>query len=315
LTNKRENTLGIIYLLLTALCWGFVASTVKRLTQEVDPYTISFSRVALATVVFAALFIGHKGDWRRLEWLLPWIIVGALGRAGNYLFYNTGLMYAPSNAATILAPVQAIGTVLLARWFLGEGVRSKWLGLTLSIGGLLLIWWNGKGWQALSDPQHVWGNVLLVLAGLASAFQFTSQKALSAKLSGIEILLPVFAVSTVITTPFAWSAGGFSRAYSLTTWAWVLFLGFALTGASFFFLAEGYKRCDASTAVVITNTSTFLTLLWSAVLLNESVSAVMIAGTALGVMGTLAVIWSDQKRADKQVYPESQKGYYNPLRD
>ena len=299
MTNKQENTLGIMYLLLTALCWGFVASTVKRLTQEVDPYTISFSRVALATVVFAMLFAWQKGDWRRLKWLLPWIIVGALGRAGNYLFYNTGLTYAPSNAATILAPVQALGTVLLARWFLGESIRAKWLGLTLSIGGLMLIWWNGKVWQALSDPQHIWGNVLLVLAGLASAFQFTSQKALSGKLSGIEILLPVFALSTVITAPFAWSAGGFNRTYSVADWAWVLFLGFVLTGASFFFLGEGYKRCDASTAVVITNTSTFLTLLWSAVLLQESVSAVMIAGTALGVMGTLAVIWSDQKQAGR----------------
>jgi drug/metabolite transporter (DMT)-like permease len=195
--------------------------------------------------------------------------------------------------------VQAIGTVLLARWFLGEGVRAKWLGLTLSIGGLTLIWWSGKGWQALSDSQHIWGNVLLVLAGLASALQFASQKALSGKLSGIEILLPVFALSTAITTPFAWSAGGFSRTYSLTTWAWVLFLGLVLTGGSFFLLGEGYKRCDASTAVVITNTSTFLTLLWSAVLLGESVSAVMTAGTALGVMGTLAVIWSDQKRAEQ----------------
>ena len=295
MTQKQENALGIVYLLLTALCWGFVASTVKLLTRQVDPYTISFSRVALATIVFALLFAWQKGDWRRLKWVLPWIIVGALGRAGNYLFYNTGLTHAPSNAATILAPVQAIGTVMLARWFLGEGIRAKWLGLTLSIGGLILVWWNGKGWQALSDPQHIWGNVLLVLAGLASALQFASQKALSGRLSGIEILLPVFAFSTVITAPFAWTAGGFSRTYSPTTWAWVLFLGIILTGASFFFLGEGYKRCDASTAVVITNTSTFLTLIWSAVLLQEPVSAVMIAGTVLGVMGTLAVVWSDQK--------------------
>jgi drug/metabolite transporter (DMT)-like permease len=68
---------------------------------------------------------------------------------------------------------------------------------------------------------------------------------------------------------------------------------------SFFFLGEGYKRCDASTAVVITNTSTFLTLIWSAVLLNEVVSAVMVMGTVLGVLGTLAVIWTDRKQIDQ----------------
>lgn len=298
--HKREHARGITYLLLTALCWGFVASTVKRLTQTMDPYTISFSRVALATAVFAVLFARQKGDWRQLRWFLPWIVVGALGRAGNYLLYNTGLTHAPSNAATILAPVQAIGTVLLARWFLGESVRTKWFGLVLSIGGLMLIWWNGKGWQALNDPKHVWGNALLALAGLASALQFTSQRALSSQFSASQILLPVFALSSVITAPFAWAAGGFSHAYSLATWALILFLGLILTGASFFFLGEGYRRCEASTAVVITNTSTFLTLVWSGILLQESVSVVMIVGTVLGVMGALAVVWSDQKKqADK----------------
>ncbi len=289
-----ESISGILYLLLTALCWGFVAPTVKVLTVDVDPYTISFFRVALATVVFTGLFVIQGGDWRRIQWLSPWIIAGALGRAGNYVFYNTGLQHTPSNAATILAPVQAIGTVVLARWFLRENIKRKWWGLTLSLVGLLLIWWNGKGWVILLDPRYAWGNLLLVLSGLASALQFTSQKVLSAKFTGLEILLPVFFLSVVMTFPFAWTAGGFDvvtvRHYAPLTWGLLLFLGFVLTGGSFFFLAEGYKRCEASTAVVITNSSAFLTLFWSVVLLDESVSLVMVGGAVLGVIGTLAVI-------------------------
>jgi drug/metabolite transporter (DMT)-like permease len=285
---------GILYLLLTALCWGFVAPTVKVLTTDVDPYMISFFRVALATVVFVALFVIRDGDWQHIEWFSPWIIAGALGRAGNYVFYNTGLQHTPSNAATILAPVQAIGTVVLARWFLGETIKRKWAGLTLSLMGLLLIGWNGQAWVTLLDPRYVWGNLLLILSGFASALQFTSQKVLSARLTGLEILLPVFFLSTMMTFPFAGMGGGFSTAtmrhYAPLTWGLLLFLGFVLTGGSFFFLAEGYKRCEASTAVVITNSSAFLTLLWSAVLLNEPVSLMMVGGAILGVIGTLAVI-------------------------
>jgi drug/metabolite transporter (DMT)-like permease len=295
---SRKTLVGVLYLLLTAFCWGFVAPTVKVLSAEVDPYTISFFRVALASGVFIGLFMIRGEDWRRLQWLSPWIIAGALGRAGNYGFYNTGLRHTPSNAATILAPVQAIGTVVLARWFLGETIRRKWVGLTLSLIGLLLIGWNGKTWGALLDPRHVWGNFLLVLAGLASALQFTSQKVLSTKLTSLEILLPVFVLSTGMTLPFAWSAGGFGAIvagrYGTLTWGLLLFLGLILTGGSFFFLAEGYKRCEASTAVVITNSSAFLTLFWSAVLLNEPVSLVMIVGAILGVVGTLAVIRAAQ---------------------
>jgi drug/metabolite transporter (DMT)-like permease len=293
----------MIYLLLTALCWGFVASTVKQLTAEVDPYTISLFRVSLATVVFSLLL--RKKNWRRIRWFLPWVVLGALGRAGNYLLYNVGLTRMPSNAATILAPVQAVSTVLLARWFVGERVRGKWTGLGLSIAGLVLIWWSGKGWATLLDPSYVGGNILLVLSGLASALQFTSQKVLSSRLSGPEILLPVFALSTAITLPFAITAGGFTHAYSPTAWVLLLVLGLVLTGGSFFFLGEGYRRCDASTAVVITNTSTFLTLLWSALLMRERVSPIMLVGTALGVAGTLVVVRADY-RAIRQSQPVAQ---------
>jgi len=288
LTAKREYALGVLYLLLTALCWGFVAPTVKRLTQEVDSYTISFSRVFLAAAVFALLL--RRQDWRRVPWLLPWVIAGAVGRSGNYLLYNAGLARMPSNAATILAPVQALGTVFLARQLLGEQVRGKWLGIALSVGGLFLIWWSGQGWRALVEPQYVIGNTLLVLSGLASALQFTSQKALSVRFSGAQILLPVFVLSTGITAPFTLIAGDLGRAYSPLSWVLLLILGIVLTGGSFHLLGEGYRRCDASTAVVITNTSSFLTLLWSRLLLHEQVSAAMAVGAVLGATGTILVV-------------------------
>jgi drug/metabolite transporter (DMT)-like permease len=293
--TRREHALGVTYLLLTALCWGFVAPTVKRLTHEVDPYTISFFRVFLATVVFAVL--QWKRGWKGVPWLLPWVIAGVAGRAGNYLLYNAGLTQMPSNAATILAPVQAVSTVFLARQFLGERAQGKWLGIALSVGGLVLIWWSGQGWHTLIAPQHILGNTLLVLAGLASALQFVSQKALSERFSAVEILLPVFALSTAVTTPVALAAGGLSRDYSPTAWALLLFLGIVLTGGSFYLLGEGYKRCEASTAVVITNSCTFLTLLWSWLLLRERITAAVVVGAVLGVVGTILVVRTGQAGA------------------
>ena len=303
MTGKRDHTIGVLCLLTTAACWGFVASTVKRLTAEVDPYTISFSRVSLAAGVFCLLFTLRKGNWRRIAWLLPWIVVGALGRAGNYVCYNAALTGLPSNASTITAPVQTIGVILISRWLLGERARSKWLGIVLSLGGLLLIWWNGQGWEMLADPRYGWGNGLMVLAGLGSAFQFCAQRALSSKLSSLEILIPVFCLSSAITLPFAWTAGGFGRSYGAATWVLLLVLGIVLTGGSFFTLAEGYKRCAATTAVVITNSTIFLTLVWSRTLLHEPVSAIMVVGALLALAGTVAVIRADRREIGKARRP------------
>lgn len=302
--SKREHTVGVLFLFLVALCWGFVASTVKRLTATVDSHTISFFRVSLATVVFAAFFAFKRGDWRGLKWFWPWIMIGALGRAGNYLLYNAGLVNLPSNAVTILAPMQTIGVVILARLIAGEGVQHKWLGLALSLSGLVLIWWNGQGWAVLAEPRYWLGNLMLIAAGFATAVQLVAQKVLAPKLDSLEILLPMFAWATLITMPFAWNAGGFSQAYDAATWALLLFLGVVLTGGSFFFLAEGYKRCAATSAVVITNTSIFLTLVWSRYLLAEQVGAIMILGAVLGVAGAIAVIQADRKALNQEGHLE-----------
>ena len=297
MNDRRENTIGVLCLFGVALCWGFVASTVKRLSASLDPYTISFFRVSMATLVFAGLFWLRKGDWRRLPWFWPWMLVGALGRVGNYVLYNAALAWMPSNAATLTSPVQTVAVLLMARVVLGERVRDRWLGLALSLGGMALLWWNGQGWEALVDPRYVWGNLLMVLAGLGSAVQYMSQKVLSARRSSLEILLTVFAWSTLVQLPLAWASGGLSRAYDGPTWALILFLGLALTAGSYFLLAEGYRRCAAMTAVTITNTTIFLTLVWSALLLRERVSAIMVVGALLVVAGAAAVVIADRRAA------------------
>jgi drug/metabolite transporter (DMT)-like permease len=230
---------------------------------------------------------------------LPWMLVGALGRASNYVMYNAGVARMPSNVATLTSPVQTVAVLWLARLFLGERVRDRWLGLMLSLGGMALLWWNGQGWETVFDPRYVWGNLLMVLAGLGSAVQYMSQKVLSPKWSSLEILLTVFAWNAALLLPFAWASGGLSRAYDGPTWTLILFLGLALTAGSYFLLAEGYRRCAATTAVTITNTTIFLTLVWSALLLREQVSAIMVVGALLVVAGAVAVVVADRRAAGR----------------
>ena len=52
-------------------------------------------------------------------------------------------------------------------------------------------------------------------------------------------------VSTAITIPFAWTAGGFSQVYPAATWGWLLFLGLVLIGL-LLTLAVGCTRAPDS---------------------------------------------------------------------
>jgi drug/metabolite transporter (DMT)-like permease len=209
--------------------------------------------------------------------------------------YNAGLARMPSNAAALTAPAQTVAVLLLARLSLGERIRDRWLGLVFSLSGMVLLWWNGQGWETVLDPRYALGNLLLVLSGWASAVQYTSQKILSPRLSSLEILIPVFGWSTAINLPFAWVSSGLSQPYDGHTWVLILFLGLVLTAGSYFLLAEGYRRCAATTAVTITNTTIFLTLVWSVVLLQERVSAIMVVGALLVVAGAIAVVIADRR--------------------
>lgn len=288
--GKRENTIGVIYLLLATACWGFVAPIVKILTRSVDPQFISFTRTLSGVLVVGALFVWRKGSWRRLQWFLPWILIGAVGRTINYLTFNLSLVYSPSNASSIGLPVQTIITALLAWAILGERLKGRVWGLAVSLGGLALLWWNGQGLATLLDPRYALGNVLMVISGIASAFSFVAQKPLMPRMTVLEMLIPVFGWSTLFIAPFAWASGGFSRAYTPEAWALLLLLGVVLTGFSFIFLGEGYKRCAATTGVVVTNATVFMTLAFSAFWLHESVSVMMVIGAVLVVLGALAIV-------------------------
>lgn len=307
MSAKRQNAIGLGFFFFTAACWSIVAVVVKELSASVDPYTISFYRVFLATFVLAAIFVAQKGDWRRLQWLAPLIVIGALGRVGNYLLQSVGIAETTAGAAVLLAPAQQIGVVLLAWWFLHERIRTKWLGLTLSLMGLILIFWNGQSPTQLFDVGYSWGYLLLILAGFSTAVQFTSQKMLSREFSAAEIMLPVFVLASVLTFPFAAVAGGFSRSYDAWTWALLLFIGLVLTGGAFYSLGEGFKRCDSTTGVVIINAGVFFTLFWSAFLLHEQIGIFMMAGCLLGLIGTIAVIRADRKQLHRMETAGEQK--------
>lgn len=296
MSAKRENAIGLLYFSFTAACWSIVAVVVKQLSQSVDPYTLSFYRVFFATFVLAAIFVVQKGDWRRLQWFAPLIIIGALGRVGNYLLQSAGIAQTTASAATLMAPAQQIGVLLLAWWLLHEQIRSKWLGLCLSFLGLILIFWNGQPLALLFDVGYSWGYLLLILAGFATAVQFTTQKMLSGKFTAAEIMLPVFVLSSALNFPVAAAAGGFSRSYDPWTWALLLFIGLVLTGGAFYALGEGFRRCDSTTGVVIINAGVFFTLFWSHFLLNETIGPIMIAGAVLGLAGTIAVIRADRRQ-------------------
>jgi len=115
--------------------WGLNFVVMKIGLQSLSPMMLGALRFAAASLPFL-LFVGRPA--------LPWRFIVAYGLAqglGQFGFLFLGLQLGmTAGMASVVMQTQAFFTLLLAVPLLHERARtSQWLGLTVALGGLLLI--------------------------------------------------------------------------------------------------------------------------------------------------------------------------------
>ncbi|MCX5783591.1 MAG: DMT family transporter, partial [Elusimicrobia bacterium] len=132
---------------LTALWTNWVTAGVWPIAsghtaQKISPILSAGLAAFLALVYFSPRLTREKmwGKFFDRKLILPLAVMGGLGSGLAIIMFVTGLKYTtPSNAA-IIAQVEIIYSLLLARIFLGEKIsRSKMLGAGLVIFGTGLV--------------------------------------------------------------------------------------------------------------------------------------------------------------------------------
>lgn len=284
MTEKR--TTGHLAALLTILIWGTTFIATKVLLRSFNPVTILLTRFVIGYLALLAWRPGwlHLAN-RRQEWLF--VGAGFSGITIYYLLENMALTQTTASNVGIIVTVAPFLTALLSRWFLHTKRANIWfyVGFVVAISGVILI----SDHSNASGHASLLGDGLALLACLAWAiYSIFTTKIGALELNLIQSTRHVFFYGLLFMIPIAYALGFHLplQALRLTeNWANFLFLGIGACAVCFVTWNLAVKRLGTVASSVYIYLVPVITLIFSVLLLHESLSVPLVIGAALTLVG------------------------------
>ena len=277
--------------------WGANWPILKMGLAHTSPLWFAVLRMVLGVLSFAAVLapMGRLKLPAREDWPVVWT-VSVLQMAAFSALINVALMSVPAGRSAILAYTTPLWVTPGAVLFLGETLtRARMIGLALGLAGVAVLF-NPLTFD-WSDPASVWGNVMLMAAALAWAAAILHVRGHRWVGSPLELAPWQMLLATPPLVLLAWLVEGPPHADMSPTFLWVAAYNGPLATAFAFWAAITVNRMLPA----ITVSLAFLCvpvggLVFSALLLGESLSAGNLLGLALVAAGVAVVAVGDARR-------------------
>lgn len=283
---EQKNLIGHLAALMTIVIWGTTFISTKVLLRDFTPLEILFFRFSLG---FIALFLAYPRRLRltgkRQEWLFAF--AGLCGVTLYFLLENIALTYTFASNVGVLVAVSPFFTALLSFRFLDAERPSAnfFLGFAVAIAGIGLISFNGAAVLQLNPM----GDLLAVLAALTWAvYSILTRKIGNHGYNSLQATRRIFFYGLLFMLPclplfgFSWNFARFSQAVNLGN---MLFLGLGASALCFVTWTFSLKRLGAVKTSVYIYLVPVVTVLTSALILQERITWLAVAGTALILLG------------------------------
>ncbi|MGE5336414.1 MAG: DMT family transporter [Gemmatimonadota bacterium] len=280
-------TRDLVDLLLLAALWGAAFLFMRIAAPTFGPVGLVEVRVSIAAVCLLALL------WRRGGLPLlgaharPLLMVGVLHTALPFVLFSYAVLSITGGLASILNATTPMWTALVAFMWLRERFRAaQWLGLAVGLAGVVVLVW---GKVDLHPGGTQWSATLAVAAGLLGATSYGVAGNYTRRyLTGVNSL----AVATgsqvgaaLVLLPFAialWPHG----AIDARAWAAAIALGIGCTALAYILYFRLLANVGAVRALAVTFLLPLFAVFWGGIFLDEPVSAQMLGGGAIILLGT-----------------------------
>ena len=294
---QSKTTLGHLAALLTVTVWGTTFISTKILLEDFQPVEILFIRFVMGSL---ALCIAAPRRLRTTNWRqeLTFALAGLSGICLYYLLENIALTYTLASNVGVIISIAPFFTALLAHFFLHtEALHPRFFaGFLLAIAGIVLISFNGS--QLALNPV---GDLLAV----AAAFVWAVYSLLTRKISsfGYPVLLATrrtffYGLLFMLPTLFFFD---FHPPLSLLAKPTVLFnlfyLGLGASALCFVTWNFAVKELGAVKPSVYIYAVPVITVLTSALILQESLTLLTGLGTALTLAGLILSEYKPKKES------------------
>lgn len=285
MSAARSAALGHTAALATAGVWGTTFISTKVLLADFAPVEILFFRFALGLLALWAVCPRRLHTKKGQEiWFAG---AGLCGVTLYFLLENIALTMTMASNVGVIVAVSPLFTALLSRLLLGGEPLGPgfFAGLAAALAGVVLITYNGSAVLALSPV----GDLLALLAALVWSFYSVITRRIAAFGYGtVQTTRRIFFYGLLLMLPAlpflgeGWSLEGLARPVNLLN---LLYLGLGASALCFVTWNFALRRLGAVKTSVYIFLVPVITVFTSALVLDEPVTPLALAGTGLTLLG------------------------------
>ena len=284
----KSLTLKYLLIISAVIFWGSSFIATKVALKELSPETIVSLRLIIASIFLLITALLLKKDFSINVKSHGFIFILALIAVFHLMIQVTGLKYTTAaNTGWIIGTAPIFMAILAAIFFREKIGLLKISGIIIAMFGLLLL--IGKGNISNVDLIKNKGDLLVLASAFTWGVYSMVNKKISLSYSPMMTILYLFVMMAIIIIPFNLNAASVNSVVhlSLNGWISILFLGLFCSGIAYVIWAYSLRDLESAKVGAFLYFEPLVTVLAAWVLLNESITVLMILS---GVIITLGVV-------------------------
>jgi drug/metabolite transporter (DMT)-like permease len=289
--------------------WALQFTCIKLVQDQVGPLFTVWGPMTLATLMLYPLVRLESKSAPSLERrgsdILIFLLLALVGVFPGQVIITWGTRMSLASDAALLMLTLPVSTAFLAFLFLHERMTPvRWISFGLAIIGVLMC--SGVDFRTLNFGKgYLYGNVLIFIGTLGSAFYNSYGKKILERYSPTEMLFFTYLAMFVVMTPLtlAQEPRVFAAIphFSFQTWIGLALLTFFHNYLSMVLFLKALKQLDAIQAALSNYLITFFGIPIAAIWLKERLTLLAIVGGVL-ILGSTLLITVWESRRDSRRY-------------
>jgi len=294
LMQTKSKLIPILEAVFTVVVWGATFIATKIALQEVSPATIVWLRFAMGVVILGAAVLLRKqfAIPEKSEWLY-FALLGFIGVTFHQWLQANGLKTAQATTTAWIVATTPVFIALLGWLMLKE--KLGWTrvgGIALAAFGVLLIVSKGNLGALFSGREGTIGDLLVLISAPNWAIYTVLSRRELARHPAARMMFYVMLLGWLFTNIWIFGFGpGLSEIHDITVKGWgaILVLGIFGSGLAYIAWYDALQALPASQLGVFLNIEPLVTTLLAALLLNESITLLVVLGGAIIIAGIYLV--------------------------
>lgn len=256
----------------------------KLLVDNIPVFLISGLRFAISSLILFPILIKYEGLTFLTINKKDWLILGLQSFTGVFLFnilLLNGLKYTNAIESGIILGTTPAIIALISLLFLKEKMSLyKWLGILLSVIGIIIINVFGSNVTLGDKSFSFWGNLLILGAVVCEALFTIFRKVSSNKVTPLLTATAVSIIGLILFLPFSiYDALNFDfSTITILDWLYILYFGLFVTVIAFLLWFQGVSKVSASTAGVFSSVMPVSAVILSSIILKEEITIINLLG-------------------------------------